>query len=122
MQDDLLAQKFREAPGHEPPRQVDELLWRYRGPDGLQGTEGVFVVCTFWLAEYLARRARTAEAEVAFAKASAAANDLGLFAEEFDPATGMLLGNFPQALTHLSHITAAVALAEGRRGGGSHDP
>jgi GH15 family glucan-1,4-alpha-glucosidase len=102
--------------------EVDGLLWRYRGPDGLQGTEGVFVACTFWLAECLARQARTAEAEVAFAKASAAASDLGLFAEEFDPATGMLLGNFPQALTHLSHITATVALAEGRRGGGSHDP
>jgi GH15 family glucan-1,4-alpha-glucosidase len=80
------------------------------------------VACTFWLAECLARQARTAQAEVAFAKASAAANDLGLFAEEFQPATGTLLGNFPQALTHLSHITAAVALDEGRRGGGSHDP
>jgi GH15 family glucan-1,4-alpha-glucosidase len=102
--------------------EVDGLLLRYRGTDGLQGTEGAFVACTFWLAECLARQARTAEAEVAFAKASAAANDLGLFAEEFHPATGTLLGNFPQALTHLSHITAAVALAEGRRGGGSHDP
>jgi GH15 family glucan-1,4-alpha-glucosidase len=102
--------------------EVDGLLLRYRAPDGLEGTEGTFVACTFWLAECLARQARTAEAEVAFAKASAAANDLGLFAEEFHPATGTLLGNFPQALTHLSHITAAVALAEGRRGGGSHDP
>jgi GH15 family glucan-1,4-alpha-glucosidase len=102
--------------------EVDGLLLRYRAPDGLQGAEGVFVACTFWLAECLARQARTAQAKVAFAKASAAANDLGLFAEEFDPATGMLLGNFPQALTHLSHITAAVALAEGRRGGGRHDP
>jgi GH15 family glucan-1,4-alpha-glucosidase len=100
--------------------EVDGLLWRYRAPDGLEGTEGTFVACTFWLAECLARQARTAEAEVAFARASATANDLGLFAEEFDPAGGMLLGNFPQALAHLSHITAAVALAEGRRG--SHDP
>jgi GH15 family glucan-1,4-alpha-glucosidase len=102
--------------------EVDGLLLRYRAPDGLQGAEGVFVACTFWLAECLARQARTAQAKVAFAKASATANDLGLFAEEFHPATGTLLGNFPQALTHLSHITAAVALAEGRRGGGSHDP
>jgi GH15 family glucan-1,4-alpha-glucosidase len=102
--------------------EVDGLLWRYRAPDGLEGAEGAFVACTFWLAECLARQARTAQAEVAFARASAAANDLGLFAEEFHPATGELLGNYPQALTHLSHITAAVALAEGRRGGGSNDP
>jgi GH15 family glucan-1,4-alpha-glucosidase len=93
--------------------EVDGLLLRYRTPDGLDGAEGPFVACTFWLAECLARQARTAQAEVAFAKASAAANDLGLFAEEFQPATRELLGNYPQALTHLSHITAAVALAGG---------
>jgi GH15 family glucan-1,4-alpha-glucosidase len=92
--------------------EVDGVLLRYRGPDGLQGTEGVFVACTFWLAECLARQARIAEATAAFARASATANDLGLFAEELDPATGTLLGNFPQALTHLSHITAAVALEQ----------
>jgi GH15 family glucan-1,4-alpha-glucosidase len=102
--------------------EVDGLLLRYRAPDGLEGTEGTFVACTFWLAECLARQGRTAQARDAFARASATANDLGLFAEEFHPATGTLLGNFPQALTHLSHITAAVALAEGRRGGGRHDP
>jgi GH15 family glucan-1,4-alpha-glucosidase len=90
--------------------EVDGLLLRYRGPDGLQGTEGVFVACTFWLAECLARQGRAAQARAAFARASATANDLGLFAEEVDPATGTLLGNFPQALTHLSHIAAAVAL------------
>jgi GH15 family glucan-1,4-alpha-glucosidase len=94
--------------------EVDGLLRRYRAPDGLQGTEGTFVACTFWLAECLARQGRTTDARAAFARASATANDLGLFAEEFDPATGNLLGNFPQALTHLSHITAAVALADGR--------
>jgi GH15 family glucan-1,4-alpha-glucosidase len=90
--------------------EVDGLLLRYQAPDGLEGTEGAFVACTFWLAECLARQGRTAEATAAFARASATANDLGLFAEEFDPASGTLLGNFPQALTHLSHITAAVAL------------
>jgi GH15 family glucan-1,4-alpha-glucosidase len=92
--------------------EVDGLLLRYRTADGLEGTEGTFVACTFWLAECLARQGRATEARAAFARASATANDLGLFAEEFDPATGTLLGNFPQALTHLSHIAAAVALAE----------
>jgi GH15 family glucan-1,4-alpha-glucosidase len=93
--------------------EADGLLLRYRTADGLEGTEGAFVACTFWLAECLARQGRAAEARAAFARASATANDLGLFAEEFDPASGTLLGNFPQALTHLSHIAAAVALAGG---------
>jgi GH15 family glucan-1,4-alpha-glucosidase len=92
--------------------EVDGLLQRYRSPDGLEGDEGVFVACTFWLAECLARQGRAAAARAAFARASATANDLGLFAEEFDPASGTLLGNFPQALTHLSHIAAAVALEQ----------
>jgi GH15 family glucan-1,4-alpha-glucosidase len=90
--------------------EVDGLLLRYRTPDGLEGGEGAFVACTFWLAECLARQGRPAEARAVFARASATANDLGLFAEEFHPPTGTLLGNFPQALTHLSHIAAAVAL------------
>jgi GH15 family glucan-1,4-alpha-glucosidase len=92
--------------------EVDGLLLRYRTDDDLDGAEGAFVACTFWMAEGLARQGRTSLAKAAFARASATANDLGLFAEEFDPATGQLLGNFPQALTHLSHITAAVALQE----------
>jgi GH15 family glucan-1,4-alpha-glucosidase len=92
--------------------ETDGLLRRYRAPDGLDGAEGAFVACTFWLAECLARQGCPAEARAAFTRASATANDLGLFAEEFDPATGMLLGNFPQALTHLSHIAAAVALEQ----------
>jgi GH15 family glucan-1,4-alpha-glucosidase len=91
--------------------EVDGLVLRYRTPDGLEGTEGALVACTFWLAECLARQGRTAQAEAAFARAWATANDLGLFAEEVHPAIGELLGSFPQALTHLSHIAAAVALA-----------
>ena len=80
------------------------------------------MACTFGLAECLARQGRTAQARTAFATASATANDLGLFAEEFDPATGTLLGNYPQALTHLSHIAAAVALEQGERTGGQSPP
>jgi GH15 family glucan-1,4-alpha-glucosidase len=92
--------------------EVDGLLLRYRASDGLEGTEGAFVACTFWLAECLARQGRNAPARAAFTRASATANDLGLFAEEFEPGAGTLLGNFPQALTHLSHIAAAVALEQ----------
>jgi GH15 family glucan-1,4-alpha-glucosidase len=92
--------------------ETDGLLLRYQTPDGLEGTEGAFVACTFWLAECLARQGRAADARAVFAAASATANNLGLFAEEFDQATGTLLGNFPQALTHLSHIAAAVALEQ----------
>jgi GH15 family glucan-1,4-alpha-glucosidase len=108
--DDPRMRRTVDAVRHE--LEVDGLLLRYRAPDGLEGTEGTFVACTFWLAECLARQGRTADARAAFATASATANDLGLFAEEFDPATGTLLGNFPQALTHLSHIAAAVALEQ----------
>jgi GH15 family glucan-1,4-alpha-glucosidase len=89
----------------------DGLLRRYTLDDGLPGREGAFLACTFWLAECLGRQGRVEEARRAFDRAIATANDLGLFAEEFSPEDGVMLGNFPQALTHLSHIEAAVALA-----------
>jgi GH15 family glucan-1,4-alpha-glucosidase len=86
------------------------LLRRYDADDGMV-PEGAFLPCTFWLATCLARQDRANEAREAFERAAATANDLGLFAEEFDPAAERMLGNFPQALTHLSHIEAALALA-----------
>jgi GH15 family glucan-1,4-alpha-glucosidase len=86
------------------------LVRRYRSNDQLPGREGSFVACTFWLAECLARQDRLPEARATFARAVAAGNDLGLFAEEYDPEARLMLGNFPQGLTHLSHIAAAVAL------------
>ena len=89
---------------------VDGFVWRYRDPDGLPGKEGAFLPCSFWLAECLARGGMRQDALEVFEAAAATANDLGLFAEEFDPATGELLGNFPQGLTHLSFIAAAIAL------------
>jgi len=86
------------------------LLLRYANDDGLEGDEGVFLPCTFWLVECLAHQGRTGLAREYFDRAMGKANDLGLFAEEYDPREEELLGNFPQALTHLSHLSAALAL------------
>ncbi len=94
----------------------DGLIVRYRTPDGLSGREGVFLACTFWLAECLAHQGRLPDARRLFRKACRAANDVGLFAEEYAPRERALLGNFPQGLTHLAHISASLAIsrAEGR--------
>ncbi|HEY1358612.1 MAG TPA: glycoside hydrolase family 15 protein [Thermoleophilaceae bacterium] len=90
----------------------DGLLRRYTADDGLEGGEGAFLACSFWLVTALAGQERLPEARAAFDRAMATANGLGLFAEEYDPDAGEMLGNFPQALTHLSHIEAGLALAE----------
>jgi GH15 family glucan-1,4-alpha-glucosidase len=89
------------------------LLLRYAPyDDGLPGSEGVFLPCSFWLAECLARQGRWNKAREVFERALSTGNDLGLFSEEYDTDSHEMLGNFPQALTHLSLIQAAVALAE----------
>lgn len=87
-------------------------LYRYREYDELPGQEGAFLACSFWLAECYARQGRLRQAREAFDRAMSASSPLGLFSEQVDPASGELLGNFPQTLTHLSHVAAAVALAE----------
>jgi GH15 family glucan-1,4-alpha-glucosidase len=88
------------------------LLRRYRGDDALQGKEGAFITCSFWLAECLAHQGRVQDARELFDRVSSCGSDLGLFSEEYDSATGRLLGNYPQGLSHLSHIAAAIALAQ----------
>jgi GH15 family glucan-1,4-alpha-glucosidase len=87
-------------------------LYRYLGDDELAGKEGAFLPCSFWLAECYARQGRLPEARAVFDRAVGAASPLGLFSEEIDPGSGELLGNYPQTLTHLSHVTAMVALTE----------
>ena len=80
--------------------------------DELPGKEGAFLACSFWLAECYAQQGRLSEAREVFDRAIGAASPLGLFSEELDPGTGELLSNYPQTLTHLSHITAMVALTQ----------
>jgi len=93
--------------------EVNGLLRRYSGgDDGMDGREGVFLACSCWLTECLARQRRLDQAHRVFQRALSVGNDLGLFAEEYDPASDEMLGNFPQGLTHLSLISAAVALNE----------
>ncbi len=91
---------------------ADSLVYRYNAkaaPDGLEGEEGTFSICTFWYVEALARAGYLDEARLAFEKMLTYANHLGLYSEEIGP-SGELLGNFPQAFTHLSLISAAVNL------------
>ncbi|CAM5682195.1 GH15 family glucan-1,4-alpha-glucosidase OS=Streptomyces griseomycini OX=66895 GN=FHS37_000042 PE=4 SV=1 [Streptomyces griseomycini] len=77
--------------------------------DGLPGTEGTFLVCSFWLADALHMTGRKKEARELFERLLGLANDVGLLAEEYDPAGG-LLGNFPQAFSHIGLVNTALAL------------
>jgi GH15 family glucan-1,4-alpha-glucosidase len=97
------------------------LVYRYRtegGVDGLAGEEGTFLLCTFWLAEAFALSGQLHRAEAVFGRAVAFANDVGLLAEEIDPDSGELLGNFPQAFSHIGLVNAAWAISEARRRAG----
>ncbi|MEM7433887.1 MAG: glycoside hydrolase family 15 protein [Myxococcota bacterium] len=100
----------------------DPYLYRYRTDDGVGGEEGAFVLCGFWLAEALAMSGDLEEAQRVFIAHAEASNHLGLLAEEIDPSTHELLGNFPQAFSHLGLINAAarIDLALRLRDEGSH--
>jgi GH15 family glucan-1,4-alpha-glucosidase len=90
----------------------DSLVYRYdpaAAPDGLDGNEGTFSMCSFWYVECLARAGRLEEAQLAFEKMLTYANHLGLYSEQIG-SSGELLGNFPQSFTHLALISAAVNL------------
>lgn len=101
----------------------DSLVYRYRvsdgAADGLEGDEGTFSMCTFWMVECLARSGRLNEARYIFEKMHSYANHLGLYSEQIGH-TGEALGNFPQAFTHLSLISAAFNLDRALDGGGQY--
>ena len=101
------------------------LVYRYRTDgegDGLAGTEGTFLLCTFWLAQALAMAGRVPQARTVFERAAAFATDLGLLAAEVDADSGDLLGNFPQAFSHIGLVNAAWAIDQAERGGRGADP
>ncbi len=99
-----------EAVRRELGTSCEELIFRYRSPDGLAGTEGAFLPCSFWMVQNVALVGEFAEAERLFRNLLRRANHLGLLAEEIDPATGEHLGNFPQALSHAALLNTAYML------------
>ncbi len=99
----------------------DGLVLRYRNKegmnaDGLEGEEGTFVICSFWLVSCFARAGEIERATTLFDQLAGCANDLGLLAEEIDTRNNELLGNFPQAFSHIGLITAAWEIDKARAG------
>jgi len=99
------------------------LVYRYRAEDGLVGEEGTFFLCTFWLAQAYALADEVERARETFTLAVEHVNDVGLLSEEVEPESGELLGNFPQAFSHIGLVNAAWAIAQAEerreRGAGS---
>ena len=91
------------------------LVYRYRAGDGLAGAEGTFLVCTFWLAQAQALAGDVDAAIATFERALAAINDVGLLAEEVDPGNGEMIGNFPQAFSHIGLVNAAWAITQAQQ-------
>jgi alpha,alpha-trehalase len=95
-------------------RLTDErgLVYRYLAKDGEPGAEGTFLLCTFWLAQAQALAGDVDAATATFERAVAAINDVGLLSEEVDPRTGEMIGNYPQAFSHIGLINAAWAISQ----------
>ena len=103
---------------------ADGLVYRYltdATPDGVPGGEATFALCSFWLVDNLALAGQIDEARALFERVTGYASDVGLLAEEIDPHTGELLGNFPQGFTHLALIRSALAIAEAEAAGPETD-
>jgi GH15 family glucan-1,4-alpha-glucosidase len=94
------------------------LVYRYLAHDGLAGEEGTFLLCTFWLAQAQAQAGDVDAAAATFERAIAAINDVGLLAEEVDPRSGEMIGNFPQAFSHIGLINAAWAITQAQQRSG----
>jgi alpha,alpha-trehalase len=91
------------------------LVYRYLAHDGLAGQEGTFLLCTFWLAQAQALAGDVEAATATFERAVAAINDVGLLAEEVDPRSGNMIGNFPQAFSHIGLVNAAWAITQAQQ-------
>jgi alpha,alpha-trehalase len=103
---DAIAQRLTDERG---------LVYRYLSRDGLAGEEGTFLLCTFWLAQAQVLAGDVEAATVTFERAVAAINDVNLLAEEVDPHSGEMLGNFPQAFSHIGLVNAAWAIAQAQQ-------
>jgi len=96
----------------------DEFVLRYEtegSGDGLPPGEGAFLACSFWLVDNYVLQGRYADARVLFERLLSRCNDVGLLAEEFDPRTGRMLGNFPQGYSHVGIIISALNLSQQAR-------
>jgi GH15 family glucan-1,4-alpha-glucosidase len=89
-----------------------QFVYRYHTDDGLSGSEGTFLMCTFWLVDNLAQQGSLSRARAIFERALKCAGKLGLFSEEVDPASNQALGNYPQAFSHLAVIQSALSLQQ----------